>query len=148
MIGGSAYPCLLRPLLLLPQSGGFVLTDVIDCPNCSARYVVPQAMFPAPGRTVRCHTCGHSWFELSARGAEEHLETVPPGPTPGTDAPARSLGPLERVRRLLRDERGGYDAFAHRPPFQPRGTPYRLILVVAGFPIIAGLAVYLLWKLF
>ena len=124
-----------------------MLTEIIHCPNCLARYVVPQAMLPAPGRTVRCRSCSHSWFEARAGKTGGGFERVPAGERDGAEAPAPPVAALENVRRLLRDERGSYDAFAHRPPFQPQGLPYRLIFAVVGCLILAAVAVFLLWKL-
>lgn len=34
------------------------------CPNCDAKYEVPEEAIPAGGRDVQCSSCGHAWFQL------------------------------------------------------------------------------------
>jgi predicted Zn finger-like uncharacterized protein len=36
---------------------------IIACPQCTTRYTVDGHAFRAPGRTVRCTTCDHTWFQ-------------------------------------------------------------------------------------
>jgi predicted Zn finger-like uncharacterized protein len=35
---------------------------ILQCPECNARYVVPDRAIGQDGRTVRCAKCAHSWF--------------------------------------------------------------------------------------
>lgn len=42
---------------------------IIACPQCTTRYTVDPAAFRAPGRTVRCTTCGHTWFQAPQKVA-------------------------------------------------------------------------------
>jgi predicted Zn finger-like uncharacterized protein len=37
------------------------------CPNCEAKYEVPDDAVPDTGRDVQCTNCGHSWFQMRAR---------------------------------------------------------------------------------
>lgn len=53
---------------------------IIACPQCTTRYTVDGHAFRAPGRTVRCTTCDHTWFQ------------APPKPAP---APAEGLALAE-----------------------------------------------------
>ncbi len=45
------------------------------CPNCDARYEVPDDAIPDGGRDVQCSACGHAWFQqppdLEAAAEEE-----------------------------------------------------------------------------
>lgn len=34
------------------------------CPNCDAKYEVPDDAIPDGGRDVQCSACGHGWFQL------------------------------------------------------------------------------------
>jgi predicted Zn finger-like uncharacterized protein len=45
------------------------------CPNCEAKYEVPEDAIPETGRDVQCANCGHSWYQMRPRAAA--AETVP-----------------------------------------------------------------------
>lgn len=34
------------------------------CPNCDAKYEVPDDAVPEGGRDVQCSSCGHAWFQM------------------------------------------------------------------------------------
>lgn len=40
---------------------------IIDCPNCSARFVVKTEDIGENGRQVKCSKCGHKWFKEPAK---------------------------------------------------------------------------------
>lgn len=68
----------------------------LACPNCDARYEVPEDAIPETGRDVQCSNCGHAWFQLppetvEAAEAEAALygdDLAPGAPEPAAAAPA------------------------------------------------------------
>lgn len=53
------------------------------CPNCEAKYEVPEDAIPESGRDVQCANCGHAWYQMRPRsgGAETAAApVVPPVP--------------------------------------------------------------------
>jgi predicted Zn finger-like uncharacterized protein len=68
------------------------------CPNCEAKYEVPDDAIPDTGRDVQCASCGHAWYQMRPRsGATEPalaplappiVEPEPEVPTADTEAVA------------------------------------------------------------
>ena len=50
------------------------------CPNCEAKYEVPEDAIPETGRDVQCANCGHAWFQMRSRAAMAEPATAPPAP--------------------------------------------------------------------
>ncbi|MFK3889616.1 MJ0042-type zinc finger domain-containing protein [Sphingomonas sp. NPDC079357] len=141
---------------------------ILDCPECRARYLVPDDAIAPPGRTVRCANCGHSWYQDVSYADEPEQEEAPaviaetspepetrnqPGPEPipaiAPPPPPASL-PLQTPPPAAVEppEPARYDAFAHRPPFRAkvrRGGHIRTIAsIAAGLLMLAAVAV-ILW---
>lgn len=51
---------------------------ILQCPACKTRYVVPDNAIGATGRSVRCASCGHKWFQPP--GPTMQIEPEPPLP--------------------------------------------------------------------
>lgn len=142
---------------------------ILDCPECRARYLVPDHAIAPPGRTVRCANCGHSWYQDVAY-ADEPEEEEPPAPAPPplpqpTQAPAPAPNPVAQPveetpapppalplqvppAAATPAEPAGYDAFAHRPPFRApkrgNGRVRTIASLAAGLLMLAAVAV-ILW---
>ena len=120
---------------------------ILECTECHTRYLVPDSSIGAEGRTVRCASCKHSWFQagvpvldLVARAetsaAEPHVTEPIPVATPTQpvhSAPVAEIAPPGSYP--------DYDAFAHEPPFRPRRNPARrwtMAAVAAGTVMLAA----------
>jgi len=66
---------------------------ILTCPQCSTRYHVDAKSIGAPGRTVRCASCGHRWLAKPPADAPRALELDPGNarlwPVAGTAAATR-----------------------------------------------------------
>ena len=63
------------------------------CPNCDAKYEVPDDAIPQSGRDVQCANCDHAWFQMkpgTEPAAPEKVVAEPvieaPAPTPEVSA--------------------------------------------------------------
>jgi len=120
---------------------------ILECNQCRTRYLVPDSAIGADGRTVRCASCKHSWFQ-----APEVLDLATrasPGdgkPAPRA-VPSYPAAPEARVRRddapVAAAPTPEYDPFAPEVPFKPRRNPakrWTAAAFVAGFSMLLGTA--------
>ena len=71
----------------------------LACPNCDAKYEVPDDAIPEAGRDVQCSGCGHAWFQLPGQSE----------PEPYSAAESPAVPPAER--EVHADDRLTGDAF-------------------------------------
>jgi predicted Zn finger-like uncharacterized protein len=112
---------------------------ILECTECHTRYLVPDTAIGPDGRTVRCASCKHSWFQAGVPVLDLVARAeAPVAPRVAVPAPP----PAPAVAEIAPP--GTYpdcDAFAHEPPFRPRRNPakrWTIAALAAGVAMLAG----------
>lgn len=67
------------------------------CPNCEAKYEVPEDAIPETGRDVQCANCGHAWYQMRPRAAGAEPAALAPAVAAAAVAPPEPVAEPEPV---------------------------------------------------
>jgi predicted Zn finger-like uncharacterized protein len=86
---------------------------ILTCPECETQYFAEDSTIGESGRTVKCATCGHSWFV---------------GPE-GSSAETNPLGAHETYRLKVRERRRRKSRAAALTAWTTTGAAFLVVLV-------------------
>lgn len=112
---------------------------ILECSECRTRYLVADTAIGPEGRTVRCASCKHSWFQEPA-ALDLTARADPVGEPPVREMPSPMVATASAVRGPVQQ------AEATDVPFRPRRNPARRQMVTAvavGLVMLVGVGAML-----
>jgi predicted Zn finger-like uncharacterized protein len=103
---------------------------ILQCKQCSFRYLVPDIAIGASGRTVRCANCKHSWFQAGV-GSPESLADMARMIDEINSRPKPEIKPLARG--------------ANVPAIRKDGVPMAVKAAVAAMGLAAAMLAVMVW---
>lgn len=73
---------------------------LIKCPNCNAKYEVPNDIIPATGRDVQCSNCSKTWFVTGLSGKKTVKDKI----SKYEDQESGGLPTFETTESFLKDK--------------------------------------------
>ena len=92
------------------------------CPNCDAKYEVPDDAIPDTGRDVQCASCGHAWFQMRSRPAAA-APVIPAAAPAAAPAPAPARSEKPKAEKARTDKTKAEDVAAPAPVAAPVPPP-------------------------
>lgn len=89
---------------------------ILQCPECRARYLVPDHAIPSAGRTVRCAKCSFSWLHKPVKREEDAV-----------------LGDLDKLLDEINARPQGLARGANLPALRGQATLARKAAGIAAF---------------
>lgn len=100
---------------------------ILQCPDCNARYLVPDSAIKPPGRDVRCAKCGHSWYCKPPRREDNEV-----------------LGDLDKLLDEINARPKGLAKGANLPALRGQATTGQKLATISAFIGVAVMALALL----
>lgn len=67
------------------------------CPNCEAKYEVPEDAIPETGRDVQCANCGHAWYQMRSRAPLAESTSAPVAAPASAPAASHAAAPVAEI---------------------------------------------------
>lgn len=98
----------------------------LTCPNCGARYEVPDEVIPPEGRDVQCSNCGDTWFQQHPAAAAPLPDETATSPAEAHETPepeSAGMSAEDEGDSTFESDWGDEDEPDPAPPQRPHVDP-------------------------